>query len=461
MKSLFNVKFNWHLFTGAAVIIFFLFPGLSMYSYFAILITLHQFLLLFYSFNFIIPIRYLFGAFMSLQMLLGPALAYNGLDSFQHSRYTMQIPEADYFTYVIPAVICFITGLHAWSNGLKGEFIDTEAIKSFVVEKKDLPYVFIGIGFVSSIIASFFSSELSFVFYLLAGFKFIGAFMLITGNLHLKIIPLIIVYGSIIFSSLGEGMFHDLLTWLIFLAAVLAIRYKPSVTVKALFTLGFIILSVSIQLIKGDYREATWERGEKTGLNTLSKAYDQSQTDNAFFSAKSLAQSNLRINQGFIITHIMKTVPKIVPFAEGAEMNEILVAALLPRFLVPDKLTAGNRDIFMKYTNLTLGKNTSMGLSSIGDAYINFGIAGGCLFMLLLGIFYSEILKAFYKYGKRIPVLLLFSPLVFYYPIRPDCELQTTLGHLIKSCFLIIAILVLWKKEFGFIKMNVWSKSMS
>ena len=371
----------------------------------------------------------------------------------------MQVPEAEYFSYVIPAVICFIVGLHFRAGKLRGEILDTDSIRSFIAEKKQLPYIFIAIGFVASLAAEFFSSELAFVFYLLGSFKYIGAFMLILGNISLKIFPLIIVYGSIILSSLGEGMFHDLLTWLIFLAAVLAIRYQPKVSVKAFFTLIFIALSISIQLIKGNYRAATWERGGETGINALTRAYDQSQTENMFFSAQSLAQSNLRINQGFIITHVMKTVPRKVPFANGAEMNQILEAAILPRFLAPNKLTAGNRDIFMKYTSLTLNKNTSMGLSSLSDAYINYGITGGCIFMLILGIFYNMVLKLFHKYSKNFPVLLLFTSLVFYYPIRPDCELQTILGHLIKSCFLIIMIHLFWKNKFIFRNIRLWNYS--
>ena len=394
---------------------------------------------------------------MCLQMLLGPVFAYNGLDNFQRGNYKMQIPEGEYFSYVLPAVICFILGLHIRSNNLKGEFIDSVAIGEFAANKKYLPYILIGVGFIASLISEAFASELAFVFYLLGGFKYIGAFMLITGNVTLKIFPLLIVYGSIILSSLGEGMFHDLFTWLIFLAAILSIRYKPKVYIKAIFAVGFIILVTAIQMVKGNYREATWERGEEAGYSALSKAYDESQSTNMFFSSKGLAQSNLRINQGYIITHIMKTVPRIVPYARGSELNDILIAALLPRILAPDKLTAGNRDIFMKYTNMPLKKNTSMGLSSVGDAYINFGIIAGCIFMLILGVIYNGVLKGFYQLSKNIPVLLLFTPLVFYYPIRPDCELQTILGHLVKSCFLLFIIFLIWKRQFVFRQIKIWS----
>jgi hypothetical protein len=101
----------------------------------------------------------------------------------------------------------------------------------------------------------------------------------------------------------------------------------------------------------------------------------------------------------------------------------------------------------MKYTGLSLLPGTSMGLSTMGDAYVNFGIFGGVIFMFFFGLLFSEILNAFYKRSSEYPVLLLFIPMVFYYPIRPDCELQTILGHLFKSCFLIFVMLHVWKAK--------------
>ena len=44
-----------------------------------------------------------------------------------------------------------------------------------------------------------------------------------------------------------------------------------------------------------------------------------------------------------------------------------------------------------------------MGLSSVGDAYINFGIIGGCLTMFFLGLLYGGILNLFKKTSKGYP----------------------------------------------------------
>lgn len=446
---------------GFAIVLYLLFPEINIFSYLAILISVHHFLLFFYSVGYVIPVRYLFGLLMCLQMLLGPTFAYNGLDKFQIGKNTMQIEQAEYFGYVIPAVICFIIGLHYKCGKLAGEVIERKALANFVDNNPNLPFTFIGVGFISSLIAQFFSQDMAFIFYLFGDFKYIGAFMLILSNKKLKVLPLLLVYGSIIISSLVSAMFHDLLIWLIFLATFFSIKFKPNTWVKTLFTVSFIIFSIVIQLAKGDYRDALGDKGQDIGLVTFTKAYEQSQGDNNLIDFKSLAKNNLRINQGYIITNIMKMVPAQKPFENGEELKLILESAILPRILAPNKLNAGDQKIFIKYTGLQLNRTTSMGLSSIGDGYINFGIIGGCIFMFFLGLFYNQVLKAFHRFSLTFPLLILFTPLVFYYPIRPDCELQTILGHLVKSCFLIFVIFLVWKKEFILRPINSWKRSLS
>lgn len=397
---------------------------------------------------------------MCLQMFIGPAFAYNGLDEYQYFMYQMKIPEAAYFGYALPAVILFILGLHINAKKLDGEIPDVKRISEFADQHPQLAYWLIGIGFGASVVGGFFGSELAFVFYLLGSAKYVGAFLLILGSRKLKIGPLIIIYGSIVLSSLGAGMFHDLLTWLIMLGSVLAIRYKPSTYIKLGALFSFIVLVIIIQQLKGSFRAATGS-GEAGDIETFSKVYEAGQESNSIFNLKTLATNNVRINQGFIITNIMFTVPDQVPFSNGAELMQLLEAAFLPRIFAPDKLRAGDRSIFMKYSGLRIKSGTSMGLSSLGDAYLNFGVFGGSIFMFFLGFIYSEVLNLFYRKSKNYPILILFTTLVFYYPIRPDCELQTILGHLVKSCFLIYFVFSVWQKEFRLWPASLWKKSLS
>ena len=94
--------------------------------------------------------------------------------------------------------------------------------------------------------------------------------------------------------------------------------------------------------------------------------------------------------------------------ANGETIALYLKSALLPRFLAPDKLNAGDREIFMKYTGVLINRGTSMGISSVGDAYCNFGIYGGWVFMFLYGYLFNFTLKLIGKYSKFYPSLVLF-----------------------------------------------------
>lgn len=442
--TLFNVKINWVVYCIGLIILVMVIPDISVWRFFALALAGHQFMLLFYSYGYVIPVRYWAGAMSCLQFLVGPSFAYSGLDEQMYFKYRMQVPEEVYFSYAIPAVILFILGLHI-SGRLKGEKIDEKAIKKFVSINKNTPYVFIAIGFLSSIVSGFFGSELANVFYILSSFKFIGLFMMLLSGKELKLLPLILVIGSIIISSLRLAMFHDLVTWIFFILAVLAIKYKPSITTKIFFTIGFLIVIIVIQQLKSTYRETiTYGQGS---LDQFEETFKTANQEGDAFNLNSIAGSNVRINQGFIVTYALAWVPDHEPFAMGDELYKILEAAFLPRLIAPNKLKAGDNSLVFKYTGMVIRQGTSMSMSALGDFYVNFGVFGGCICMFLFGWVFNVVLNGFQKFSRHFPIILIFTPLVFYYPIRPDTALQTGLGHLVKASFLLYIMVLFWKDD--------------
>lgn len=403
----------------------------------AVGVFLYQFVCLFQAIGKKMPIRSLFGVLMTLNLFLGPIIAYNGIQEDLIEVYRMQVSSQDYFDYVLPAVLCFLVGLNIVLGAENDESFDLEAIKSKFEESSRIGYVFIGVGFVASFLQTIAPGELAFYLYLLAGFKFIGLYFLILGGKQLNLGPLILVYSSIIVSSLSTAMFHDLLIWIIFLGAVLAIKIKPSFILKLTAIAGLIVLGTIIQITKGDYRS----KSEVGGVESFVNIAQQLEDNGGLFSAENLTQNAVRVNQGFIISHILNNVPKHVPFSGGESMVQIFASAIFPRFLFPNKLDAGDQQIFMKYTGMFINGTTAMALSSIGDAYANFGKVGGWVFMFLFGLIFNFMLKILKHQSKKIVLLQLFLPLFFLYPIRPDCELQTVLGHLFKSIILVTVIL--------------------
>ena len=205
---------DWRIYFAILIFTKLFFPELSFYSFIALMISAYQFMLLFYSIGFILPVRYLAGSLMCVQMLVGPSLAYNGLDEYQIGFLKMQVGETAYFSYVLPATIMFLIGLKIkFNQNVSDEFVNLNQLKEYVKNNQQTMYIFIVIGFISSLVSPFFSAEIGFVFTLLASFKFVGLFMLILGDNKLKPLTLFVVLSSIILSSLGEAMFHDLLIW--------------------------------------------------------------------------------------------------------------------------------------------------------------------------------------------------------------------------------------------------------
>ena len=243
-------------------------------------------------------------------------------------------------------------------------------------------------------------------------------------------------------------MFHDLVTWLIFILAVFALRYKPKEAVKLAFAVALLAGIIVIQQIKSSYRTATISQGKAGDVEAFDDAFDDIQTTGGFFDKSNLAKHNVRINQGFILTNVMRHIPNKVAFAHGEELYKILEAAFLPRILAPNKLDAGDKTLVFKYAGINLRKHTSMSLGSMADGYINYAKTGGCIFMFALGLFFNLVLIWFNKMGKKFPIIILFVPMVFYFPIRPDTALQTGLGHLVKATFLVWLVFTYWAHIF-------------
>lgn len=450
MKSLIGVKINWLLYFGILLGIRVAFPAMEWTSIAAIAISLHQFFLLFKSIGYFLPIRYLTGSLACLQLLIGPTLAYNGLDKYQFIKYTMQVPESDYFFFAIPAVTMFIVGLHFFSQKLEGEMLNKNAITVYLSHNQIVPIIFIIVGIASDITRRLLPDSLAFVFYLFGALKFVGALMLIFSNSRRRFFWIALTAASLIISSLRTGMFYDLIIWSIIFGAIAALRYKPSTRNKYILATIFLVSVAGIQLIKKDFRAAISGPEEISEIEALQEAVEKTTLEKSKNIWIYLASQNVRINQGFIVAYILKNVPAQKPFSNGSTLADAISAALLPRFIAPNKLSSGNREHFIKYTGFGLSRRTSMSLGTIGECYVNFGQWGGTLLMLFIGIIFNSILNALHRFYGIFPALFFFVPFVFFYPIRPDTDLQTIFGHLIKSLVVVFSIFALWIKIFAF-----------
>jgi hypothetical protein len=237
-------------------------------------------------------------------------------------------------------------------------------------------------------------------------------------------------------------MFHDFVTWSFFWAFSFCIRTKPTIKIIVLYGCAFLFSVTLIQLSKAAYREQAWglkgDATKQSGFDTYSEIVSEEASSG--INARRLSENIVRINQGWITCRAMDYVPRNVDYAGFGLISKYLEAAVLPRFLAPDKLNAGDKELFHTYTGLQLTEATSMGLGIVADSWVSFGKYGGWAMMLVFGFVINLTLKFYENLTKKFPLVYFFLPLVYIYPIRPDCETQTSFGHLIKCSFLVIFI---------------------
>jgi hypothetical protein len=129
-------------------------------------------------------------------------------------------------------------------------------------------------------------------------------------------------------------------------------------------------------------------------------------------------------------------------------VNKYLEAALLPRFLAPNKIKSGDKEIFNEFSGHIINENTSMGLGIFADGYVAYGAWGVYIFGFALGLIFSLTFKLVERWTKVSPFYVLLLLPLLNYAVRPDCELQTTINHLFKGMLIYGVLVYLTRKRF-------------
>ena len=384
----------------------------------------------------------------ALQWLLGPVLEY--YFHIPHYKYYMYVDENTYMSFVLPGVLAMIIGAKLINTRIDvASYL--EVISENIKSHPTVPIILIAIGFMSDISMSFFPPSLRFVAFLMSQFKYIGGIYLILGTNRLKWVYVFSIIFLSLVSSIINGMFHNFILWstLLFTIISMILHFKTYQKVL-IISFGFFFL-ITLQIIKAQYREMI-----EFGISDA----DRVEVFVDLFSEELLNGLNMdneenlksvitRLNQGWIVSAIMHNVPRNEDFANGKTIKEAAYSALVPRLLDKDKKIAGGRENFMKYTGLPLTEQTSMGISVIGEAYINFGVYGGILFMFVYGLGISLLFKLFIQLSITRPSLILWSPLLFLQAVKAETELVVILNHVIKSGILILLFIYVTQRFLG------------
>ena len=140
----------------------------------------------------------------------------------------------------------------------------------------------------------------------------------------------------------------------------------------------------------------------------------------------------IRINQGWLVAMTMKRVPAKFDFAYGETIWQSVAAAFLPRFIWPEKPNAGGKANLKRFWGYDL-VGFSMNIGPFGEAYANFDVLGGIVYMFFYGLFFNFMLTSILKFAEKRPTIVLWLPFLFYYSITVETDLLTTMSSLVKG----------------------------
>jgi hypothetical protein len=419
----------------------------DLYSSLALVVASFFGARLFSNMSRILAFREFFLFLYAINYLISPAI------SFQLSAelffYRMRIKPEPYFLIMLPAFACLFAGIYFFKTTIFKPNFSIARLMALVNEGILKRWLLLGIGFY--FIRSFLPSEFSYFFYLGAMIRYVAVFSLFNLDRVKYRLYLLLVIGLEVYGSISQAMFHDTAMWLIFFILFITYTQKYSSRAKIVYGILMIVLFLFIQSIKGEYRSRVWSGNEEAGvgsfISTSNLVLGQSK-DASIFAEGNLIGSLTRLNQAWIFSSVVDRMDRVRDFQDLRLLGIYLESAFLPRFLAPNKITSGNKEIFNNYSGHTISESTSMGLGVFSDGYIAFGTVGVWIFAFFFGLLFSIVFKIVESWSTISPFFVLFIFPILNYAVRPDCELQTILGHLIKSTILFGFIMLYYRRYF-------------
>jgi hypothetical protein len=367
-----------------------------------------------------------------LQWTVGPLLSYS--TGWIEGRYAMYVAEPVYFSYALPGTAAYVIGLLAVGSSVR----QREMLRFFGREHfVPLGVVFNLIGLGARLAAPGVPGGLAFAIHLLSQLGYVGAIYFMFSRSVYRWPLIVLSMLPLVKTSAESAMFHDVILWggLIFCYWFGLRRHEPLAKAGLLLLTGWLMFTV--QAIKQDYRNRVWQ-GEEASL--IDQALEFWSSAESALSRDVVANVIVRLNQGWIVSAVMARVPDEEPFAEGGTLKEAVVAALLPRMVAENKAVAGGKANFRKFTGLPLEESTSMAISPLGEAYANFGRAGGVALMLGFGLAFAGFYGLCLRWTVSHPTFLFWLPLIFYQAIKAETEFVTVLNQLTKGSVVAFAL---------------------
>lgn len=205
---------------------------------------------------------------------------------------------------------------------------------------------------------------------------------------------LVALYGGI---SLGVGQIllfiRPLIIYILgWLLVARRLRLRP--------LLICLTIVVVLQPVKAEFRSRTWDRPTELSLGERAQLYvelvgehwlgDTQPVD----TGRALETAAARTAAALALANYVELTPSAVPYQLGATYRYFQYA-LIPRVFYPDKPISQYADVWAAvmygYTSWAGTAHVMVGLSQMGESYVNFGFFGALLALMLIGALYRTL----------------------------------------------------------------------
>jgi hypothetical protein len=379
----------------------------------------------------------------TLNYLIAPLITYS--IPAELVTFNMKIPENEYFQLAFWGIVCLGLGIYAIPNRLFT--IDYKNIKNTVILNEEylikLTIFFTMVKFTIPLLPG----DLGFFVYLLSLLRFVGAFSLFAFNPRFWYYPVVVLILEFL-SAFLSGMYHDATMWFLFFCIFYLYIKKPTFSVKLIGVFVVLTLILFIQAMKGAYRGQVWQGERVANVESVIDIGSQISNKETLIGEGNLMGTLSRSNQAWIFASTVDRMNQYKDFQGLQIVGLYFEAAILPRFLAPNKIKSGDKDIFNKFSGHFLNSNTSMGLGIFADGYVAYGSVGVFIFGFFLGLFFSITFIIVESWTKDSPFYVLLLLPLLNYAVRPDCELQTIINHLFKGLIVYGSFVYISRKRF-------------
>lgn len=360
-----------------------------------------------------LPFLEIIGIFFLIEDYLSLALIslIDKSDLSVNTYYYCMIDSEEYLRFSFPAILLFYVG----SKFVKLPIIRWRDFAFFLIQDYNLSLFlrFLGLGLLGFLIDFLPAGNyLNYVGHILKLFFVVSLFSFGFGDKKFGYSFYLLAFIAPVGNAIRTGMFGGLLQTLIFCSllfvAVKNINFKRIKNwMLVVPVVLFLISSSFLQTLKGDYRNSIRENngGNLEQFRDLSASLEN---ENGFLDFEFYLPILYRLNQGYLVSSVMKRVPSEVPYIGGTTIISGVINSVLPRFLFINKEKGGGTEKIKNYSAIHLEEGTSMNIGILGEFYANFGLFYTQFFLLLFGVVIALSIKILYLLSKGNPPVLFF-----------------------------------------------------